>query len=187
MSIIDDVTVEDFKNFFVRFSPEYLPVWVEGTTYFKDDVVYYNSLFYVCIAENTTAEPTDTTAWQLTADSVLNYTQDIDIENAFLEASINFNESLFNVDDKKKLMFLYLTAHYLTIDFRNALGSNEVGIVTSKSVGSVSEGYSIPQWLTNSPTLSMYATTGYGIKYATLIKPYLTGAIFLIRGRTTSV
>lgn len=187
MSIIDDVTVEDFKSFFVRFSPEYLPVWVEGTTYFLNDIVYYNSLFYKCIVESTTAEPTDDTSWTVTADSVLNYTQDSDIENAFLEASVNYNEGLFSDDDVKKLLFLYLTAHYLTIDFRNALGGNNLGILTSKHVGSISVGYTVPVWMTQSAALSAYATTGYGVKYASLIRPYLIGNVWIIRGRTTSV
>lgn len=178
--------VEAFKKLFPRFSPEYLPIW-EEKTYFENDVVYYNEQFYVCIVESTTAEPTDTTAWKLTADSVLNYTQDTDIENAMTEASVNFpSKAVIADENKRKLMFLYLTAHYLTIDFRNALGSNQVGIVTSKSVGSVSESYSLPPYLNNRPALSAYTTTGYGIKYATLIAPYLCGAIFIARGRTTN-
>jgi hypothetical protein len=68
----------------------------------------------------------------------------------------------------------------------NALGSNQIGILTSKSVGSVSEGYSIPAWLLNNPMLSMYANTGYGIKYASLIKPYITGNFFIVKGSITA-
>ena len=178
------VSVSDFKTQFPRFSPMYLPVWTEGT-YFKGDIVYYSGLFYQCIVENTTALPTVTTAWTLYNDSVLNYTQDNDIQEAFSEAMINFNEGLFPDDATRKLVFLYLAAHYLTIDFNNALGINQIGIMTSKSVGSVSEGYTIPSWLLNNPALSMYASTGYGIKYASLIKPYLTGNVFIVKGRTT--
>lgn len=186
MSIIDDVTVEDFHTQFPRFSPEYLPVWVEGTTYFLNDVVYYNSLFYTCIVENTTAEPTDSTAWQLTADSVLNYTQDIDIENAFLQADVNFPENLISDSEKRKMIFLYLAAHYLVTDMNISQGISGVMVTTSKSVGSVSESYTPLKAYTDSPLLSMFATTPYGLKYISMIKPYTIGNIILVKGRTTS-
>ena len=177
-------TVTDFKNQFPRFTPMYLPVYVAGT-YFKDDIVYYNNLFYKCNKQTTVALPTVTTDWELYNDTVLNYTQDSDILEAFEEAKINFNEGLFPDDATALKVFLYLAAHYLTVDFNNALGSNQVGILTSKSVGSVSVGYTIPAWLLNNPTLSMYASTGYGVKYASLIKPYITGNVFVVSGRTT--
>lgn len=177
-------TVTDFKNQFPRFTPMYLPVYVAGT-YFKDDIVYYNSLFYRCKKQTTTELPTVTSDWELYNDTVLNYTQVSDILDAFEEAAINFNEGLFPDDATALKVFLYLAAHYLTVDFNNALGSNQVGILTSKSVGSVSVGYTIPAWLLNNPTLSMYASTGYGVKYASLIKPYITGNVFVVSGRTT--
>ena len=185
MNILELITTDDFKAQFPRFSPEYLPVWVMGKTYFKGDIVYYNGLFYQCIVENTTETPTNTEDWQLTNQSVLNYTQDSDILNAYQEAFVNFNENLFNDDKTKVLVFLYLAAHYLTVDFRNALGVNNIGITTSKSVGSVSEGYTIPPYIQSKPALSMYTTTGYGTKYATLIYPYLVGNVFIAKGAIT--
>ena len=60
------------------------------------------------------------------------------------------------------------------------------GIVQSKSVGSVSESYAIPQWMLNNPSYSMYAVNGYGRKYLSLIRPYLLGTIILSKGRTTT-
>ena len=177
-------TVLDFKTQFPRFSPMYLPEYIGGT-YFNGDVVYYNDLFYQCIVESTQNLPTNTTDWKLINDSVLNYTQDSDIMDAFEEAGINFNGALFPDCLSRKKAFLYKAAHYLTVDFNNALGMNQIGILTSKSVGSVSEGYSVPAWILNNPTLSMYASTGYGIKYCSLIKPYITGNFFIVKGRTT--
>ena len=179
------VTVEDFKNHFTRFTPSYLPVYTEGKTYFNGDVVYFNELFYQCIVENTTEEPTNVTDWKITNQTVLNYTQDSDIENAMAEARVNFNEDLFLDDETKKLVFLYLTAYYLTVDFKNAMGQSTTGVVQSKSVGSVSESYAIPQWVVNRPILSVYAQNGYGLKYLSLIQPYLTGAMFLDGGAIT--
>ncbi len=186
MTIIEEVTPETFKKFFPRFSPMYLPVFIQGNTYFKDDIVYFNNLFYICTVESTIDEPTNAESWNLTNQSVLNYTQDSDIEEAFKEAYVNFNEGFFPDIETAKRVFLFLTAHYLMVDFNNSLGINNIGIPTSKSVGSVSEGYTIPQWLTNSAGLSMYATTGYGVKYASLIRPHLIGNIFIARGATTA-
>ncbi len=183
--IIDIITPEDFKTQFPRFSPVYLVNWTEGTVYFLGQIVYYNNLFYECIVPSTDNPPTITESWQLINQNVLNFTQDSDIINAFNEAWVNFNQGLFPDKKTATLVFLYLTAHYLTVDFNNALGVNGFGLMTSKSVGSVSVGYSIPPWINNNPTLSMYATTPYGVKYATMIKPYLTGNIFVERGRIT--
>lgn len=178
------VTPSDFKAQFPRFSPMYLPVYSAGT-YFKGDIVFYNNLFYECAATNTINPPTNTTDWKLYDDSVLNYTQDSDIQEAINEAKVNFNEVLFPDIETAKLVFLYLTAHYLTIDFNIAQGVAQIGITTSKSVGSVSEGYTIPNWLLNNAALSTYATTGYGIKYASLLRPYLVGNVFIAKGAIT--
>jgi len=182
------ISVSDFKTQFPRFSPMYLPVYVANSTHFKGDVVYYSDtgLFYQCVVKTTTDSPSNTSDWDLYSDDVLNYTRDNDILEAINEAKVNFNEGLFPDEATAKLVFLYLVAHYLTVDFQNALGISQMGIVTSKSVGSVSESYTVPQWLLNNPALSAYATTGYGIKYATLIRPYLVGNVFIVQGRTTT-
>ena len=180
------VSVTDFKNQFPRFSPEYLPVYVANSTHFKGDIVYYadTALFYE--AKKTTTElPTNNSDWDLYNDSVLNYTQDSDILEAINEAFVNFNEGLFPDEATAKLVFLFLVAHYLTIDFGIATGGIQVGLTTSKSVGSVSESYSIPNWLLNNAALSSYATTPYGIKYASLIRPYLVGNFFIVKGGVT--
>lgn len=179
------ITVDDFRNFFPRFVPVYLPVYVEGKTYFNSDIVYYNELFYQCIVKNTVELPTVETDWKLINQDVLNYTRDEDIENAMAEASVNFNESLFD-DEQAKLIFLYLTAYYLTYDLQNATGAVQTGVITSKSVGSVSESYGIPTSFLNNPMYSLYAKNGYGLKYLSLIIPYLQGNILFFKGAITN-
>lgn len=179
------VTPAEFKTQFPRFTPAYLPVYT-NTTYFFNDIVYYGTLFYRCIVPSTNNLPTVTTDWKVIKASALNYTQDSDINNAIAEASVNFNENLFDDASTAKLVFLYLVAFYLTVDFQNALSPmSGGGIVQNKSVGSVSAGYAIPQWMLNNATLSMYAQNGYGRKYLSLIRPYLVGNIILSQGRTT--
>lgn len=177
-----NITVEEFKAQFPRFTPHFLPYYMPNITYFLGDVVYYNNLFYRVKVANTTSLPVTATDWELINDTKLSYTQDTDIMNAIEEANVNFNCSLFEDKNKAKLVFMYLVAHYLTIDFMNAQGTATAGILTSRSVGSVSEGYTIPQWILNNSGLAPYSTTGYGIKYCTLIRPYLVGNFFVVRG-----
>ena len=176
-----EVTTDDFKNLFTRDFP-YLPVYIEGKTYFKDDEVYFEPNFYKSLTDGNTTEPTDTTNWEAVNDSVDNYIQDSDIMRAFKEAKVNFNAGLFGDDDTVKMVFLYLAAHYLVIDLNNAMNPMAMGFMgftQSKSVGSVSESYAVPQWMLNN------AQTGYGRKYLSLIQPYLVGNIIFVPGRTT--
>lgn len=187
MASIENITVDDFKNLFTRDFP-YLPVWAEGTAYFIDDVVYYEPNFYKSLTDGNITEPTDTENWQLTNDSINNYISDNDILRAFAEAKVNFNPDFFTDDETAIMVFCYLSAHYLVIDLNNAqspFALGFMGFTQSKSVGSVSESYGIPQWMLNNPVLGAYAQTGYGRKYLSLIMPYLRGNIILTPGRTT--
>lgn len=113
--------------------------------------------------------------------------QDTDILKAFAEASMNFNESLFSTDDEKKLGFLYLAAHYLVIDIQNSsqgINGKYEGIMSSKSVGSVSVGYTIPDWVMASPIYSLLSQSKYGMKYLSLIIPLLIGNVGVVKGAT---
>ena len=56
MASIDNITVEDFKNLFTRDFP-YLPLYIEGKAYFKDDIVYVEPNFYKCLTDGTTTAP----------------------------------------------------------------------------------------------------------------------------------
>lgn len=186
MANIDNITVEDFKNLFTRDFP-YLPLYVEGKAYFKDDVVYVEPNFYKCLNDGTTTAPPGEN-WELTNDSTDNYISDSNIERAFAEAKINFNPNFFTDDETVIMVFCYLAAHYLVIDLNNAsnpLGMGFMGFTQSKSVGSVSESYMVPTWIQNNRILGQYAQTGYGRKYISLISPYLIGNIIYTAGRTT--
>ena len=182
---ISDITVNDFKALFIRDFP-YLPVWQTGKTYFKGDIVYYINNFYQSKIDGNTFVPTDTYNWQLYNDNVMNYISDEDISRAFVEASINFNKKMFDDCATFKMVFCYLAAHYLVIDLNNAQNPLALGFMSmtqSKSVGSVSESYGIPSWIMNDRNLSLYAQTGYGRKYLSLIQPYLVGNVIFTPGR----
>lgn len=113
---------------------------------------------------------------------------DRDIEKAISEAEINFNPNLFGDCKTQNLVFSYLVAHYLVSDMQRAtegLNSSGVQIVNSRSIGSVSESYSVPEELINDPVLGQFATTSYGAKYLGLIKPLLIGGVAVYEGATT--
>lgn len=187
MAEISNISANGFKTLFVRDFP-YLPVWIEGNIYFKNDVVFYNSFFFKSLKDNNFSVPSNGTDWTFTKGSINDYISDSDIERAFNEAKINFNPNLFADDESAEMVFYYLAAHYLVIDINNALnpfGLGFNGFTQSKSVGSVSESYGIPQWMLNDTILSNYAQTGYGRKYLSLIAPYISGQIILVQGKTT--
>lgn len=189
MANIDNISVEGFLNLFKSdFAPYLLPVYVEGKAYFKDDVVYLEPNFYQSLTDGNLTSPPNADNWALYNDSIDNYIQDSDIERAFKEAKVNFNVSFFLDDETAKMVFYYLAAHYLIIDITNRMNPLSMGykgLTQSKSVGSVSESYAIPQWMMNNQVLSTYTQTGYGRKYLSLIQPYLIGNIILTPGKTT--
>lgn len=109
-----------------------------------------------------------------------------DIEKAFAEASFVFNPGLFE-EDEKKVAFLYLAAHYLVIDLKNSstgLRGAFSGLMTNKSVGSVSVGYSLPNWVMNDPLYSLLAQTPYGAKYLSLTIGRCIGNMVVVKGAT---
>ena len=179
-------TVAGFKAQFPALP--YLPDYIYGKAYFKGDIVYVAPNFYKSLVDANLSDVTDTTKWALYADSEDNYVTDNLISEAFGEAQVNFNPELFPDCNTVNRLFYYLAAHYLVIDLNNAenpfsLGFN--GFTQSKSVGSVSESFGVPQWMLNDPILSGYAQTGFGRKYLSLLQPYLIGNILLEQGKTT--
>ena len=111
---------------------------------------------------------------------------DADIEKAFAEAAFVFNKSLFEEKDQK-LAFLYISAHYLVIDLKNSsmgLKGTFNGLMTNKSVGSVSVGYSMPNWILENPIYSLIAQTPYGVKYLSLIINSCIGNFVAVKGAT---
>lgn len=182
------VTVEDFKSQFVRDFP-YLPVWDSGEFYNTDEEVYYavNRLFYKALNDGVTSIPTTVSDWEKISDSIENYIQDSDIERAFEEATASFNTSLFGDTDIGDLAYTYLAAHYLVMDSRAAVsGLTGTGTFneSSKSVGSVSISYQIPQAFQNDPIAEYYSKTPYGQKYLSFLLPRIIGNVQSVEGGT---
>lgn len=185
---ITSLTVDDFKTLFFRgFSYNPYTAWDNSTTYNTDDVIYYpvDYCVYKCLNDGVTSLPTDTNDWEKQSDSALNYVLDMDITNAYTEACVNFNSNLFSDDEDKQTAYLYLAAHYVVNDF-NAGGTNSSAShpVSSRSVGNVSEGYTIPESITKGISTSFLSTTKYGMKYLSLIKDRAVGAVYTVCGGT---
>ena len=179
-------TNEGFKAQFP--SLPYIPYYNEEMIYFKGDIVYEAPNFYQSKVDNNIAELTDSDYWQPYNDSVFNYITDDQISEAICEAQINFNPDLFESCALSTKAFYYLTGHYLVIDLNimNApFATGFLGLLQSKSVGSVSASYGIPAYIMNDPNFGLYGQTQFGLKYLSLVLPYLNGQIMIVQGKTT--
>lgn len=186
-NIYKTVSIEQFKAYFFRDFP-YLPKWVEDKIYFTDDVVYYEKNFYKSLTDNNTSLPTDDAMWQPTAGDIHDYVTDDDIARAMSQADVNVNYNFGSNDEERVTIYLHLIAFYLILDWRNSsvgVYSGNAGLVASKSVGDVSESYNFPQWMISSPLYGLFSSNGYGMKYLSLILPYLSVTVLFSPGRTT--
>lgn len=121
-----------------------------------------------------------------TNDSDLSGITSQDIQKAFAEAMFVFNKALFE-EDELKTAFMYIAAHYLVIDLKNSsmgLKGSFSGIMSNKSVGSVSVGYSMPNWIMENPLYSLLAQTPYGAKYLSLVIARCVGNMAAVKGAT---
>lgn len=116
------------------------------------------------------------------------YIRDKDIQDAFAQANLNFNVALWDNEDDKKLAYMFLTAHYLCMDMQMAeAGINSTGQfqMSSKTVGSVSASYEIPEIYKSDPLLNYFMQTQFGCKYLSMLIPRAVGRIAVVRGTTT--
>lgn len=186
-NIFQTVTVQQFKDYFFRDFP-YVPYYKEDVAYAIGNEVYYNNKFYQSLIDDNSTTPAVGEEWKLVSDDILNYVTDQDIKKAMSQAIINANERFGSTDEERINIYLHLVAFYLVIDLKNSssgVNSPYLGVIASKSVGNVSQSYTIPTFMTDSPMYSLYAQNGYGVKYMSLIAPYLVTTILFSRGAST--
>jgi hypothetical protein len=189
---LSSITVADFKAQFRKDFP-YLPTYDAAKLYNIGARVYYptTDLFYDCKVNGTiNILPTVGANWDLAnpQPSTDDYIQDSDITRAFLEAAANFNQAIWGDDATIKMVYLYLTAHYLVMDTRAAAGgvaANPIFLVSSRTVGNVSESYGIPARYLENPLFAYLATSPYGLKYLSLLVLRLVGNFQGVCGGTT--
>lgn len=182
------ITVADFQAQFFRDFP-YLPIWDSTLPYNFGSVVFYSTDggFYKGKTNGIAAGtlPTIVTAWEPFCAAQNDYVLAQDITNAFAEAQMLFNQAFFDSDADIKLGYLYLTAHFLVTDLRRSnsgLSSRPELLVESRTVGSMTESYALPDRYKSDPILNGYLKSGYGMKYLDLIMPNLIGNVVSVRG-----
>lgn len=187
-NIFDNVTVEQFKEYFKRDFP-FLPIYDELKTYWAGDIVYFQGDFYKTLIDNTKdIDPTNQNYWQKFKGDIYNYVLDEDIEKAFTQAYPNANVNFGHTCNEKINIYLHLVAFYLVFDLKNSasgVNSSFTGTLSSKSVGDVSESYAIPNWMMQDPMYSIFASNGYGLKYLSLIAPYMALTLMFSKGGST--
>jgi hypothetical protein len=112
---------------------------------------------------------------------------DADILQAITEASYQINPALFSDQGSYTIGFLYLAAHTLVVNIRGSsqgINGQFNFLQAGKGAAGVNESFAIPQRILNSPVLSVYTKTNYGMKYIMMVLPQLTGAMFTVCGRT---
>jgi hypothetical protein len=116
-----------------------------------------------------------------------------DVTRALAEAAMEFNVGLWSNDTEKATAYLYLAAHILKKNIDAAGGllpqgggkglkSATRGLVTSKSVGSVSVTEDFPPWIKDDPILGPYLTSPFGQRYLVLVIPRIRGNIGTVAG-----
>lgn len=186
MSVFKEkLNCSDFRHQFPRNFP-YLPVWTYGKSYAKDEVVFYDGKFYSSVIDDNTSDDfTDTLYWKVTSGDKNDYVTDCDIERAFDEANIAFNDALCGTDSGSQIMFLYLAAFYLAYDLAVAAGGAYGSVnfpATGVKVGNVSEEYYVPKAYMEDPILGFYARNGFGLKYLNMLYPRLVGNVGVVQG-----
>lgn len=118
-----------------------------------------------------------------TASTVMNQ----DIRKALIEATCFVNKDLFCTTGSYNQGVLLLAAHFLAMNLRassQGISGSFPWMQTSKSVGSVSESYQIPQWIMDNPEWAMLTKTNYGAQFLFMVLPSLSGQVFTVLGRT---
>lgn len=114
---------------------------------------------------------------------------DTDIAKAYQLTNLKINPVLFSSQDDWTIGYLYLSAHFLVTSIQTSSqglggGGSASWLEQSKSVGSVSQSFAIPQSVLNNPAYAWLTKTSYGMFYFQLIYPRLIGVTFNAFGRT---
>lgn len=102
---------------------------------------------------------------------------DQDIANAYQLVNTAINQGLFSVQSNYTLGYLYLSAHFLTLNIRaSSQGVNGQfnWLEKSKSVDKLTSNFEIPKRILENPLFSIYTKTNYGLMYLQMVLPNLT-------------
>lgn len=103
---------------------------------------------------------------------------DDDITSAIQDAAFNVNQALFGTQSDWAKAFLYLAAHNLVerlLAAGEGMRSRYNWLTNAKTAGDLSESYTIPDSILESPFLSSVSKTRYGARYLEIVSPLLIG------------
>lgn len=112
---------------------------------------------------------------------------DADIAKSFQLTNVNFNPALFADQGSYNVGYLLLSAHYLVMNLRassQGINGQFNFLQSNKSVGSVSEGFAIPDRIMQNPDWAMLTKTNYGAQFLQLVIPQLAGQVWIAYGST---
>lgn len=190
-------TIIDFKKQYAKvFKFQPYGTWDALNTYSLNDKVLYLNLenykwgIYKSKIDANDREPNDSTAWDLTNESVKSFVMDIDIEEAMKEAETMCPQDAVLSKEDYAMIFLLLTAHFVVTDWQamnqgiNAAGAG--GILVSRTVGKMSASYAVSTLLQMNPTWQIYLTTYWGIKAMSILARYNVGNLVGVQGMFTN-
>lgn len=115
------------------------------------------------------------------------YVHDSDITKAFTEAQFSLNQALFDNDTEIEFAYFYLSAHCLVMDLRagfQGINGMPAFLINSRTVGDVTEAYTVRDAFGTDPRIALYMSTSYGYKYFQLVAPRLVGNMISTAGAT---
>lgn len=110
----------------------------------------------------------------------LAFVQPADVTKAINEGLINFNPCLYGSLAQITNIFMYLAAYYLVENLKvsmKGVAAKANFPTASVGVGGVNEAYQIPERYLKSPILAPYTQNAYGMKYLSLVIPFLVGNV----------
>ena len=119
--------------------------------------------------------------------TTLDTVTDADISRGLTDSDAFVNADFFGSQAQYSIGFLLLAAHFMVMSLRassQGISGQYDWLVSSKGVGSVSTGISIPQRIMDNPELAMLSQTPYGAKYLMIVIPQLSGQMFTVEGTT---
>lgn len=112
---------------------------------------------------------------------------DQDIAKAYTQTNAIIGQGLFSNQSEYTTGYLLLSAHYLVTNIRassQGLAGQFAWLEASKSVGSVSQSFAIPQYVLDNPLWSQFYKTNYGAAFMGQVLPRLPAAMYNVYGTT---
>lgn len=196
-----ELTIEEVQAIYGNAWEEYteevekVEEFVKPTVYSKGDMVFnlkkpeFAWKIYSSLVDYNAFDPDDAEKWELTSLKSISFVKDSDIENAMDQASTVCVEGKIGDPKDYFIAFMYMTAHFLIIDWKmknngiNAAGSS--GIIVGRTVGKMSTHYSVSPIIQKYPEYEIYYKTDEGQKAMSIILRWNVAPLIYVPGAFT--